>query len=102
MDKLLLVVLLVIILGVPPTGHLGIFKKIQNVTVSGSVMDLLWFLSRFSKTKQCESMQIRLLVGLCRHKKINFYIKYITAGNDGRFASGAGFVFPTRIRIQES
>ncbi len=65
-------------------------------------MDLLWFLSRSSKTKQCGSMQIRILVGLCRHKKINLYIKYITAGNDGRFASGAGFVFPTRIRIQES
>jgi hypothetical protein len=35
MDRLLLAGLLVVILGVPRTVHLGIFKKIQNVTVSG-------------------------------------------------------------------
>jgi hypothetical protein len=82
MDRLLLAGLLVVILGVPPTVHLGIFKKIQNVTVAGSVMDLLWFPSRSRKTKQCGSMQIRIVVGLCRHKNMNFWSRICIPNTD--------------------
>jgi hypothetical protein len=46
-----------------------------------SMQILIRFLPQFGsgywESNQCESMQIRILVGLCRRKKLNFYMKNI-------------------------